>query len=66
MLNLARKSLPSHRRERNGVRRENLTPSLLAVVSLDRYLDLLILRERIAGRLPAFEGIRVVKERVEA
>ena len=30
---------------------------------LDIYVDLFILEERIAGRSPAFEGIRLVKER---
>ena len=28
------------------------------------YVDLLTLQERIAGRSPAFEGIRLVKERI--
>jgi hypothetical protein len=31
--------------------------------ALDIYIDLFTLRERIAGRSPAFEGIRLVKER---
>jgi hypothetical protein len=30
---------------------------------LDHYIDLIALQERIAGRCPAFEGIRLVKER---
>jgi hypothetical protein len=32
--------------------------------ALDLYIDILTLRERIAGRSPAFEGIRLVKERI--
>ena len=32
-------------------------------LDLDYYLDLYTLQERIAGRSPAFEGIRLVKER---
>jgi hypothetical protein len=32
--------------------------------SLTIYLDIYTLRERIAGRSPAFEGIRLVKERI--
>lgn len=31
---------------------------------LDRYIDLITLQERITGRCPAFEGIRLVKERI--
>jgi hypothetical protein len=31
---------------------------------LDSYIDLVTLQERIAGRSPAFEGIRLVKERI--
>ncbi len=31
---------------------------------VDVYLDLLTLQARIAGRSPAFEGIRLVKERI--
>lgn len=33
-------------------------------LALHIYVDLLILQERIAGRSPAFEGIRLVKERI--
>lgn len=32
-------------------------------IALDIYIDLYTLQERIAGRSPAFEGIRLVKER---
>jgi hypothetical protein len=32
--------------------------------ALDIYVDIFTLRERIAGRSPAFEGIRLVKERI--
>ncbi len=32
--------------------------------ALDLYLEVFTLRERIAGRSPAFEGIRLVKERI--
>ncbi len=32
--------------------------------ALNLYIDLLTLQERIAGRSPAFEGIRLVKERI--
>jgi hypothetical protein len=32
---------------------------------LDMYFDIFTLRERIAGRSPAFEGIRLVKERIK-
>jgi hypothetical protein len=32
--------------------------------ALDIFIDLYTLQERIAGRSPAFEGIRLVKERV--
>lgn len=32
--------------------------------AFDFYVDLLTLQERIAGRSPAFEGIRLVKERI--
>jgi len=35
------------------------------VAILDRYIDLITLQERITGRCPAFEGIRLVKERIE-
>jgi hypothetical protein len=35
------------------------------VFDLVIYIDLLSLQERMAGRSPAFEGIRTVKERVE-
>jgi hypothetical protein len=35
----------------------------LADSALDLYLDIYTLQERIAGRSPAFEGIRLVKER---
>jgi hypothetical protein len=31
--------------------------------ALDIYIDILTLQERVAGRSPAFEGIRIVKER---
>ncbi len=33
-------------------------------LALDLYVDIVTLRERIAGRSPAFEGIRLVKERI--
>ena len=33
-------------------------------IYLDAYISLLILEERIAGRQEAFEGIRIVRERV--
>jgi hypothetical protein len=38
--------------------------SRLLELTLDIYFDLFTLRERIAGRSPAFEGIRLVKERI--
>lgn len=52
--------------------RHALVQALESSRSLDRsimsdlliYVDLLTLQERIAGRSPAFEGIRVVKERI--
>jgi len=31
---------------------------------LDLFIDIYTLQERIAGRSPVFEGIRIVKERV--
>jgi hypothetical protein len=33
-------------------------------LALDIYIDIITLQERIAGRSPAFEGIRLVKERI--
>ena len=47
--------LPSPHRDRNALYRER---------ALNAYIDILTLKERIAGRSPAFEGIRLVKERV--
>jgi hypothetical protein len=41
----------------------DLARSLTQNLSLDLFLDILTLQERIAGRSPAFEGIRLVKER---
>ena len=32
---------------------------------LDLYVDFVILEQRVQGKLPAFEGIRIVKERME-
>jgi hypothetical protein len=44
----------------------SFTPRPLDVFPyLDLYIDFLTLYERIAGRSPAFEGIRLVKERVK-
>lgn len=43
---------------------ENVRPLLAAFIDL--YLDMALLEERIAGKLPAFEGIRLVRERQEA
>lgn len=34
-------------------------------MALDLYVDIFTLQERIAGRSPAFEGIRLVKERIQ-
>ena len=34
-------------------------------IALDLYIDTFTLQERIAGRSPAFEGIRLVKERIK-
>ncbi len=34
------------------------------VFAIDIYIDIFTLQERIAGRSPAFEGIRLVKERI--
>jgi hypothetical protein len=42
--------------------RDNQTPNS----SFDIYFDIVILGERVAGRFPAFEGIRLVKERVRS
>jgi hypothetical protein len=33
--------------------------------AFDIYIDIFLLRERIGGHFPAFEGIRLVKERLE-
>ncbi len=33
-------------------------------LAIDIYIELVLLNERIAGRFPAFEGIRLVKERM--
>lgn len=33
-------------------------------LALDLYIDIFTLQERLAGRAPAFEGIRLVKERI--
>jgi hypothetical protein len=37
----------------------------IGFLSFAFYIDLLILEQRIAGRSPAFEGIRLVKERIK-
>ena len=36
----------------------------IITMGIDVYIDLFTLQERIAGRSPAFEGIRLVKERI--
>ena len=41
---------------------ETQTPNIRLSI-LDTLMNITILQERIAGRSPAFEGIRIVKER---
>jgi len=49
--------------DRNNARAIVLSIALAHSRSLDVYIDLLILEERLRGRLLPFEGIRIVKER---
>jgi hypothetical protein len=51
----------AHTRDRDFARARNIAHDL--ALALDLFLDILTLQERIAGRLPAFEGIRIVKKR---
>jgi hypothetical protein len=43
----------------------NMAFTIEHVFVFDLYVDLLTLQQRIAGRSPAFEGIRLVKERIK-
>ena len=61
ILAVARPLAQSIARNHNGVLRCGIDHNFDK--SLDRYVDLHNLYERIAGRSPAFEGIRLVKQR---